>query len=40
MTVAELGERMSSDEFTRWRAFHAYRHALEEKAAKRSKRGR
>ncbi len=32
MTVEELGGRMSSDEFTRWRAFFAYRRSMQDKA--------
>lgn len=34
MTVAELGERMSSDEFVRWQAFDAVRAAKAEAARK------
>lgn len=40
MTVAELGDRMTNDEHTRWRAFISYRAAIEEKEAKKAKRGR
>jgi hypothetical protein len=34
MTVDELGERMTSEEFTRWQAFYAYRRAMQEKAVR------
>lgn len=39
MTVEELGDRMSSDEFVQWQAFYAWRHAMQEKEAKKVKRG-
>lgn len=38
MTVSELGERMTSDEFTAWRAFYAYRAALQKNEAAKAER--
>jgi hypothetical protein len=40
MTVGELGERMTSDEFTRWRAFYAYRAAIADKEARKASKQR
>lgn len=34
MTVDELGDRMTSDEYVRWQAFFAYRAAMQQKAEK------
>lgn len=40
MTVAEMRERMSNQEFVEWTMYHARKAQREELEAKKSKRGR
>lgn len=37
MTVAELNTRLTQTEYNKWRAFYAYRNALEQQAAEKAK---